>query len=719
MVEFAGVPLFTWSVPAAMRAVRAAVVLPGLFALTFEGFGNVQMATFAAFGGFATLVMASFGGRRADKAIAHLGLAIVGSVLLTIGTAVHSVTWLAALVTVPVAFTVLFAGVIAPNLAAGATAALLAYVLPAASPGTLAMVPDRLAGWWLASVIGTLAVLLISPRPAADALRDAASKCARALGDLLGAGLRAEGVPDHREASIRAKHGLIDQFTSTPYRPTSLTNADQALAGVVGMLEWSTALLCDGLGEYGDFRDVPEVERELFAATGAVLRDVAGLLDGADTRPDLDRLDKALEANVTALRHMSIDAGYAAAVDLSFHARTLGLAVRAAAIDAIVAVRRADPATIAEWQERVYGIPEQAAGTERRLGVLAATSGVALRHASLRSVWLLNSVRGAAGLAAAIAVADVSGVQHGFWVVLGALSVLRTSAASTGATAWRALLGTVAGFVLGAALIVAIGTGSAALWAALTIAVLVAAYAPGTAPFAVGQAAFTIVVSVLYNLLAPVGWQVGVLRIEDVAIGCAVSLVVGLVFWPRGAGQVVRADLADAFRQSAAYLRQAIDWALGTRPRPPQAAQAVAAKIRLDDALRGYLAEQGTKRMPRDELWRLVAGTTRLRLTARSLNGLPSPDAEPDPVSRVLRDQAARLDDWYDQLAASLTDRGQRPPRELDPPELTAIAATASAPVVACTLWVEQHIQHIRPHLGELTTAADHLAQQRTLPWWR
>ncbi|MVZ99834.1 FUSC family protein [Actinomadura sp. LD22] len=702
-----------------MRAVRAAVVLPGLFALTFEGLGNVQMATFAAFGGFATLVMASFGGRRRDRAVAHLGLAVVGSVLLTIGTAVHSVTWLAALVTLPVAFAVLFAGVIAPNLAAGATAALLAYVLPAASPGTLAMVPDRLAGWWLASVVGTLAVLLISPRPPADALRDAASGCARALADLLGAGLRAEAGPDRREASVRAKHRLTDQFTSTPYRPTSLTNADQALAGVVGMLEWSTALLCDSLSEYGDLRDVPEVERDLFAATGAVLRDVAGLLDGADTEPDLGRLDEALEASVTALRHLSVGTGHASAVDLSFHARTLGIAVRAAAVDTLVAVRRADPETVAEWQERVYGIPERAAGAERRLGVLAAVSGVALHHASLRSVWLLNSVRGAAGLAAAIAVADVSGVQHGFWVVLGTLSVLRTSAASTGATVWRALLGTVAGFAVGAALITAIGTGSAALWAALPIAVLVAGYAPGTAPFAVGQAAFTVVVSVLYNLLAPVGWQVGVLRIEDVAIGGAVSLAVGLVFWPRGAGQVVRTDLADAFRQSAAYLRQAVDWALGMRPRPPEAAQAVAAKIRLDDALRGYLAEQGTKRMSREELWRLVAGTTRLRLTARSLNGLPSPDAEPDPVSRALRDQAAHLTSWYDRLADGLTGRDPRPPGELAPPELTAVAATASAPVVACTLWVEQHIQHIRPHLEELTTAANHLAQQRTRPWWR
>ena len=91
--------------------------------------------------------------------------------------------------------------------------------------------------------------------------------------------------------------------------------------------------------------------------------------------------------------------------------------------------------------------------------------------------------------------ADLTSVQHGFWVVLGTLSVLRTNAASTGSTALRALAGTVVGFVVGAALLLAIGTGPTALWIALPVAVLVAAYAPGTAPFAVGQAAFTVTVA--------------------------------------------------------------------------------------------------------------------------------------------------------------------------------------------------------------------------------
>jgi len=93
-----------WSLPAAMRVLRAVLVIPSLFALTYEGFGNLQMALFAAFGGFASLVVASFGGSSRDKIVAHLGLAVTGSIALVIGTVVSGIEWLAVLVTIPVAF---------------------------------------------------------------------------------------------------------------------------------------------------------------------------------------------------------------------------------------------------------------------------------------------------------------------------------------------------------------------------------------------------------------------------------------------------------------------------------------------------------------------------------------------------------------------------------------------------------------------------------------
>ena len=63
-----------------------------------------------------------------------------------------------------------------------------------------------------------------------------------------------------------------------------------------------------------------------------------------------------------------------------------------------------------------------------------------------------------------------------------------------------------------------------------------------------GQAAFTVTVAVLFNLLVPVGWKVGVVRIEDVALGCAVSVLAGTLLWPRGVSALVGDDLADVFR---------------------------------------------------------------------------------------------------------------------------------------------------------------------------
>src|SRR5207249_159034 len=106
----------------------------------------------------------------------------------------------------------------------------------------------------------------------------------------------------------------------------------------------------------------------------------------------------------------------------------------------------------------------------------------------------------------------------------------------------------------GAALVIAIGTHDAVLWAVLPVAVLLAAYAPRAISFAAGQAGFTVVLFVLFNLIQPSGWKVGLVRIEDVAIGFAISLGVGLLFWPRGAATLLRENLAFAYGRSADYL---------------------------------------------------------------------------------------------------------------------------------------------------------------------
>jgi uncharacterized membrane protein YccC len=694
--------------------------MPALFAFTSQVVGSVQMATFAAFGSFATLLFANFGGTRRDKLVAHTLLALAGSALIVIGTAVSFNTAVAAVVTVPVAFCVLFSGIVGPNAASGAVAALVAYVLPATSRAPFHVVPDRLAGWWLASVFGTIAVLVLSPRAPGDRLRASAAKSAAALADQLENALVRKCTKADSEAATAAKHALISAFDSSPSRPTGLAVPDQALANLVESLEWCTTLVSEALREGTDLSTVAEDERRLFAESASVLRDTARLLGGTDVPDLVDNLRTLERAVAAAGDSILVDEcpREEQAIHTSFHARLVSAATISCASDALIATRRADPdivgAELARWQ----GGPAGTVAPIKRTEFLASARRVVSDHANLRSVLFLNSARGAVAVAVAVAVADVTNVQHGFWVVLGTVSVLRTNAASTGATALRALGGTVVGFFIGAGLTLAIGSHTTALWVALPIAVLIAAYAPGTFPFAIGQAFFTVTVSILFNILVPVGWKVGVVRIEDVAIGAGVSAIVGAFFWPRGASRIVGDDLADAFHRGGLYLVQATAWALGVRPALPDAGSAaIQAGSRLDDAIRAFMAEQGSKKVPKEQLWRLVGGVRRLRLTAQSLTGTPRPQPSSAPIVHQLVDESVRLAGKCDELAGRLSRTSATVAQELA--GLPALPLPPPSNEEGYLLWVQEHLRHVQRDLKAMDEPAATVAARRAEPWWR
>jgi hypothetical protein len=792
----------TWSVPAAMRAVRATIVVPGVFAIADKVIGNEQVALFATFGGIATLVIAGFSGTRTDKLVAHTGLAVVGSLALIIGTLVSGTTWLAAVVTVPVTFAIFFGGIVGPNPASGTIAAMFAYVLPVVSAGGAATIPSRLEGWWMASVAGTIAVLLLSPPAPGNRLRAATAELAGELAGRLRAA--ADGQTTAPAAMSAAKERLHAAFDSAPYRPTGLATADQALGSLVQLLEWGATQVGDAFDGHIDLVHSSPQDRAVLRAAADLFSDTHALLDGQAVDPDFAALEKARAASAERLRDLSgrdgePDARVAAAQ--AVHAQSIAVVARGAAADALIVSHHASAEAVEaerrDWFGFSTGAATAAAATAVAATAVAATAAIApansasatarlaaaansprvrglvgaatvvRRHASVRSVWFLNSLRAAVALAAAVAVADVSGLQHAFWVVLGTLSVLRSNASATGSTALRALGGTVVGFVVGAALLIGIGTNPDALWAAFPVAVLVAAYAPGTTPFLVGQAAFTVTIVVLFNLLGPVGWTLGLVRIEDVAIGCGVSLAVGLLLWPRGASSVVGDDLADAFRSGAAFLTQAVDWALSELMVPPAASvAAVSAGIRLDDAVRGFLTEQGTKRLGKEDLWALVNSATRLRLTAHTLTAL-RPAAPASPVSPVspadpaavgvaaggaclplagsdgyagapagtgLRLEAANLAGFYATIAQEVS-RPSPGPTMVSPPLVTApamprqgSAADAGASDGAPPgpqlphphlLWVQEHLHHLSKDAQSVSEPAQHMAEIRRRPWWR
>ena len=329
-------------------------------------------------------------------------------------------------------------------------------------------------------------------------------------------------------------------------------------------------------------------------------------------------------------------------------------------------------------------------------------------------------MRGALALAVAVAVADLSGAEHAFWVVLGTLSVLRTSAAATGATALRALLGTAVGFAIGAALVLLIGSTSTALWVALPIAVAIAAYAPGVAPFAVGQAAFTITIIVLFNLLVPVGWKVGELRIEDVALGCLVSVLVGGVFWPHGVASVVADDLADAYRSGVAYLRQAVDWVCG-RARQPARRRALPPSPRACASTK-RCARSSSSRAPSTSRSGSCGGSWAARCACVSPR-TPSPRCRasarvrPRTCTPASASACACSTPGTGGWPRSSAGSAGHPPAALAPP--SPPHADAQTPRSEEGVWLREYLDHLLEHLDELAGPAAHVASYRERPWWR
>ncbi len=666
------------------RSVRAAVIMPSVFALAHWLFSNPQVGLFGAFGSFALLLLVEFTGRPRTRLVSYGGLYLAGSCSIVLGTVVSTYKVAAVIAMLLVGFAVLYAGIVAPQAATASTAALLTFVLPVSVAQPASAVGPRMVGWTMAAAACTGACLLIWPPPWHDNLRRRLAEAVSAVASLADARARGVSDPEASAAVTSQLARLREQFSGTPYPPTGAAMRAVALSKLVGRVEWvagNTAMMGDE-----HWAKEPPPALAVTERVAETLHQTAALICDRDAHPIDDpvrikavqdstrRLDQlmgaALEADVTSLTEIDAVSGspparsggakplegesLAGSLDPGFHARALGIATEMVA----------DAALEAAGAGAVVDRRLEMAGDSMRHVFLRRL----LSHLSFRSVWFRNAVRGGIGLAIAVAVIEVTDVQHGFWVVLGTMSVLRSNALGTGATAVRAVGGTAVGFLVGSAIMIGVADHSDLLWALLPLAVLVSGIAPSMISFAAGQAAFTLVVIILFNIIEPIGWRVGLTRIEDVAIGCGVSIVVGFLFWPRGATAALGKALSNAFVASSLYLADAVDRLTKTSQLVDIGACEEASQrayLLLDDAFRQFFAERGAKVVSVETISGLFTGSNRLRLAAYTLATLPvePPAAGTSEVESVavaeavLRDSYASSHRWYQDFADMLTDR--------------------------------------------------------------
>ena len=729
------------------RSVRAAIVVPSMFAIAHTVFSNPQVGLFTAFGSFALLLFVEFTGPVRTRVTSYAVLVAVGAGFIALGTTASTHKAAAVIAMGVVGFAVLFAGIVAPQVATSSTAALLLFVLPVAVPQPVSAIGDRLTGWLLASVACTAACLLLWPPPWHDNLRRRLSATVSALAQLVAALSRGQ-AGDDEQAKVASELGqLRNQFRATPYPPTAAASGAVALSKLVGRVEWvagntvrvggdtfaenprsatgragardvvesvadtlekTAALICDGAAH-------PVDDPARIAAVQMAIRRLDGLIDeerGADIASVVETTSAEEDTDSIAGRYL----------DAGFRARSLGIATEMVADAALESAG-------AEAVDTKVGLADTTRG---ELGHLL------LSHLSFRSVWFRNALRGGVGLALAVLVVELTDVQHGFWVVLGTMSVLRSNALGTGATALRAVGGTAIGVVVGSAIVIGVSDHTVLLWVLLPVAILVAGLAPSMISFVAGQAAFTLVIIILFNIIVPEGWKVGLTRIEDVAIGCGVSIVVGLFFWPRGATAAFGRALSNAFVANSGYLSDAVDRLTMTSQRVDTETSRRASQrayVLLDDAYRQFFAERGAKVIPVETMAHLFTGSNQLRLAATTLATMrvepPAaglPEVEGIAIAEaVLRDSYVVSRRWYEEFADLLAGRRAT----LGPPappgqvlhdvlrsafdEVRAQQRRDRVPTALQMLWVDELFENQTRIQADLLASADLFVRRRSI----
>jgi uncharacterized membrane protein YccC len=609
---------------AVRRAVRAAVVVPLAGAVSFAVAGNSQTPLFTIFGSFALMVLADFPGNRQTRAAAYAGLGINGAVLITLGTLVAPHPWLSVASMFLLGVMVTFSGVLSETIAAGQRPTLLTFVLPACTPP--GPIDERLLGWAIALAVCVPAALFVLPPRHHTELRRHAADAVTALAD------RLEGTASRSDVAD-AMLALRENFLGADFRPVGLSAGSRALVRVVEDLEWLADRVSDEAGP--GLRDMQAPGVRVLRCSAAVLRQSRAGGRG-EVRADLEAALIHLRSVARGRYRDDVEAILGARDDAT--AATLGrellnrrtIAATIGATGRVIAAAAAADARPVWARALGLRLPPTTA-TDRLIPETAAVTSTTSGFLGGRSVAVRNALRTGLGLALAVAVTHLFPVEHGFWVVLGALSVLRSSALTTGTKMLRAVVGTGIGFALGAVLISVVGVDPPVLWALMPVVVFGSAFVPEVASFTAGQAAFTMMVLIFFNLIVPTGWSVGLIRVEDVVVGALVGVMVSLLLWPRGATASAEAAVQSARNVFAQYLEATVlritrgDDEAMTNRLAVLSHDAIAWSRVADDAVRQYLSESGGVTDFRGPIVRAFNRAIRVRAAADLIMDIPTP----------------------------------------------------------------------------------------------
>jgi uncharacterized membrane protein YccC len=542
------------------------------------------------------------------------------------------------------------------TMSAGQRATLLFYVWPVCTP--VGPIGERLLGWLIAVALCVPAALFFLPPRHYDELRRCAAQVCAALAD------RIEGVGSTADVTT-AMDALRAEFLAASFRPVGLSAGSRALVRIVDFLELVADLVDDDTGATLGPVKPPAVH--VLRCCARVL-DASQLAERAANRAALDRTLPRLRSLARGHYRGDVVLILSAPDDAEAIAtgrRLLACRVIATTIGVTGRVIAAGAAADARpvWA-RALGLRLPATGFADRLSP-ETVAGTTILSAFLatRTVAAHNGLRMGAGLALAVAVTHLHLFERGFWVVVGTMLVLSSSALATRTRVVQAVIGTAVGIVVGGILVAAVAVEPVVLWLLVPVTVFASTYLPRFLSFAAAQAVGALNLLTILSLTIPAGWRVGLLRVEDIALGAAVGMGASLLLWPRGATAAVSALIEAALEVNVRYLRAAV--LRVTRGRPDEGREgtddsltalshdALVGSRRVDDAVRHYLSETGSGADLRTPVVKAANRATWVRLAADMIADIRTlPPTEACPAVRAV------LEAHLDFVTGQLSERG-------------------------------------------------------------
>jgi uncharacterized membrane protein YccC len=430
------------------RAARAAIIIPLAFALGTFVLHLGQNVIFIVFGCFALLVITDFGGQRLPRALAYLSATAFGAVLVALGTFVSLTIGAAAAATFLVALVISFARVFGGYFMAAQTGMLLAFIVATAVPGPSSSIPARVGSFVLAGVISTLAAVFLWPRFERVPLRKQAAQACLAVADLVDAlhpGGDAAELQPRIDAARQAEQAARRAYVATAKRPAGPARRDRAFAQLLIELQRMVDIVERPFFQHRAAITPRLAEGDrLKASVVAALRSSADVITGG-APPNIRAVDDARRAHREALNRwasLELRAGRPAdqvldGLDVDHTLRVIAYLTIALGSNAII--------TAGGRPQDQVSLPVSVSTHDGVVGALIRLLETVRTHLDPSSTVVQSSLRVAVGLAIAVTAANRLGLQHGFWVVLGTLQVLRSNALGTGRTTVQAIGAVVVG----------------------------------------------------------------------------------------------------------------------------------------------------------------------------------------------------------------------------------------------------------------------------------